>query len=170
MNVQYQNWGDHLQKFDATLAGGSAPDVIEMGNTEMTKYMAAGAFADICAAQVPRSTNSANWLKGLAASGRYGGKLYGVPYYAGSRVVTYRSDLYKKAGITKLPTRLAQFTADAKKLGCEERQEGLLAGLHRGHRLVLRDGLRLRLRRRDRNADQRQVEGHCSTRRSRSPA
>ena len=47
VNVQYQNWGDHLQKFDATLAGGTTPDVIEMGNTEMTKYMAAGAFADI---------------------------------------------------------------------------------------------------------------------------
>ena len=27
------------------------------------------------------------------------GKLYGVPYYAGSRVVTYRSDLFKKAGL-----------------------------------------------------------------------
>ena len=22
VNIQYQNWGDHLQKFDATLAGG----------------------------------------------------------------------------------------------------------------------------------------------------
>ena len=43
MNIQYQSWGDHLQKFDATLAGGNVPDVIEMGNTEMTKYMAAGA-------------------------------------------------------------------------------------------------------------------------------
>src|SRR5438270_9002071 len=47
VNVQYQQWNTHLQKFDATLAGGNAPDVIEMGNTEMTKYMAAGAFADL---------------------------------------------------------------------------------------------------------------------------
>ena len=47
VDVQYQTWGDHLKKFDATLAGGSAPDVIEMGNTEMTKYMAAGAFQDL---------------------------------------------------------------------------------------------------------------------------
>ena len=39
--------GTHLPKFDATLAGGNAPDVIEMGNTEMTKYMAAGAFQDL---------------------------------------------------------------------------------------------------------------------------
>jgi len=45
VNVQYQTWGTHLQKFDTTLAGGGGPDVIEMGNTEMTKYMAAGAFS-----------------------------------------------------------------------------------------------------------------------------
>ena len=73
VNVQYQSWGDHLQKFDATLAGGGGPDVIEMGNTEMTKYMAAGAFADLSSAK-SSFDNSANWLKGLAASGAYGGK------------------------------------------------------------------------------------------------
>src|SRR3954464_9776119 len=87
VNVQYQNWGDHLQKFDATLAGGSGPDVIEMGNTEMTKYMAAGAFADLTSRK-SGFANSASWLKGLAQAGTFGGKLYGVPYYAGSRVVT----------------------------------------------------------------------------------
>ena len=47
VDVQYQTWGDHLSKFDATLAGGNTPDVIEMGNTEMTKYMAAGAFTNL---------------------------------------------------------------------------------------------------------------------------
>ena len=72
VDVQYQNWSDHLQKFDATLAGGNSPDVIEMGNTEMTKYMAAGAFADITSSKSVFD-NSANWLKGLAASGVYGG-------------------------------------------------------------------------------------------------
>jgi N,N'-diacetylchitobiose transport system substrate-binding protein len=114
VNVQYQTWGNHLQKLDAALAGGNAPDVIEMGNTEMTKYMAAGAFQDLSSdkGSIP---NSGSWLEGLAASGRYGGKLYGVPYYAGSRVVTYRTDLFKKAGI-KVPTSLAEFTAAAKKL------------------------------------------------------
>ena len=118
VDVQYQNWGDHLQKFDATLAGGNTADVIEMGNTEMTKYMAAGAFADITSFK-GSFANSSSWLKGLAASGTYGGKLFGVPYYAGSRVVTYRKDAYEKAGITKLPTSLAEFTADAKRLAAK---------------------------------------------------
>jgi N,N'-diacetylchitobiose transport system substrate-binding protein len=115
VDVQYQNWGDHLQKFDATIAGNTSPDVIEMGNTEMVKYMAAGAFADISSFK-GSFANSANWLAGLAKSGTYGGKVYGVPYYAGSRVVTYRTDLYKKAGIKAAPTSLAQFMTDAKKL------------------------------------------------------
>jgi N,N'-diacetylchitobiose transport system substrate-binding protein len=122
VNVQYQTWGSHLQKFDATLAGGNAPDVIEMGNTEMTKYMAAGAFQDITSDK-GSIANSATWLDGLAAAGRYGGKLYGVPYYAGSRVVTYRTDLFKKAGV-KVPTSLAEFTATARKLGRQQGDRG----------------------------------------------
>ena len=123
VNIQYQNWGDHLQKFDATLAGGGGPDVIEMGNTEMTKYMAAGAFADLSSAK-SGFDNSANWLKGLAASGVYKGKTYGVPYYAGSRVVTYRSDLFKKAGISKLPNSTAAYAADAQKLMAKNAKKG----------------------------------------------
>ena len=121
VNVQYQSWGDHLQKFDATLAGGGGPDVIEMGNTEMTKYMAAGAFAPLNKSSFD---NSSSWLKGLAASGAFGGKTYGVPYYAGSRVVTYRTDLFKKAGISKLPSTTAQYVADAKKLMAKNPQKG----------------------------------------------
>jgi N,N'-diacetylchitobiose transport system substrate-binding protein len=123
VNVQYQSWGDHLQKFDATLAGGGGPDVIEMGNTEMTKYMAAGAFADLSSAK-GSFDNSANWLKGLAASGVYKSKTYGVPYYAGSRVVTYRSDLFKKAGISKLPNSTAAYATDAQKLMAKSGKKG----------------------------------------------
>jgi N,N'-diacetylchitobiose transport system substrate-binding protein len=122
VTVQYQNWPDHLQKFDATLAANTAPDVIEMGNTEMTKYMAAGAFADL-SAQKASFANSANWLKGLAASGVFNGKTYGVPYYAGSRVVTYRTDLFKQAGIKKLPATLADYTAAAGKLAAKNKSK-----------------------------------------------
>jgi N,N'-diacetylchitobiose transport system substrate-binding protein len=115
VKVEYQTWNDHLTKFDAALAGSNAPDVIELGNTEMTKYMAAGAFADITSAKrsIP---NSATWLKGLADSATYKGKLYGVPYYAGARGVIYRTDQYKAAGIKRPPASLDQFEAAMKKL------------------------------------------------------
>src|ERR671918_1229593 len=110
VDVQYQTWGTHLAKFDATLAGNNAPDVIEMGNTEMTKYMAAGAFQDLSSLSFP---NKSTWLAGLAASARFGGKIYGVPYYAGSRLVPSPPDLYRQAGV-KVPASLAEFTAGAR--------------------------------------------------------
>ena len=115
VDVQYQTWLTHLSKFDATLAGNTAPDVIEMGNTEMTKYMAAGAFQDLSSYNFP---NKSTWLGGLAASGRFGGKVYGVPYYAGSRVVTYRTDLFNQVK-AKVPTSQSEFMAIAKKLGAK---------------------------------------------------
>ena len=122
VDVQYQTWTTHIAKFDATLAAGAAPDVVEMGNSEMTKYMAAGAFQDLTSMK-SSFDNSSTWLDGLALSTRYNGKLYGVPYYAGSRIVTYRTDLWKKAGL-KVPKSLAQFTADAKTLNAKFGKKG----------------------------------------------
>jgi N,N'-diacetylchitobiose transport system substrate-binding protein len=131
VNVDYQQWSDHLAKFDATIAGNDTADVIEMGNTEMTKYMAAGAFANM-GPYKSQFDNSRNWLEGLTASSTYNKVLYGVPYYAGSRVITYRSDLFRKAGIKRLPTSLAQFEADLVRVGKLEKKVKAFAPLYVG--------------------------------------
>ncbi len=103
VDVQYQQWNDHLTKFDTQLAAGTAPDVIEMGNTEMAKYMANGAFADLTN-DVGQFPNSDTWLQGLAGSAQLDGKTYGVPYYAGARAVIYRTDLYGSNDPSKAAT------------------------------------------------------------------
>jgi N,N'-diacetylchitobiose transport system substrate-binding protein len=113
VKVQYQTWPDHLTKLDAALAGSTPPDVVELGNTETTKYMAAGALAEL---QPSTFENSSTWLKGLADAGSYDGATYAVPYYAGSRAVIYNTALYSGAGITTPPTSFADLTADADKL------------------------------------------------------
>jgi len=113
VKVQYQTWGDHLTKFDATIAGGNVPDVLEFGNSETTKYMANGALKQLKASNFP---NSKTWLAGLKASCTYNGKLYCVPYYAGARAIIYRKDQYKGAGIKRTPRSQAEFLADGKKL------------------------------------------------------
>jgi N,N'-diacetylchitobiose transport system substrate-binding protein len=116
VTVQYQTWGEHLTKFDAALAGGNAPDVKELGNTETVKYMDAGALADLTS-QKRSFPNSATWLQGLTDSVMFNGKLYGVPYYTGARAVIYRTDLYRQAGIsTRAPKTLDQFVANGQKL------------------------------------------------------
>jgi N,N'-diacetylchitobiose transport system substrate-binding protein len=113
VDVQYQQWTTHLQKFDASIAANDVPDVIEMGNTETTKYMAAGAFSALKAKNYP---NSSTWLTALKQSCSYGGHLYCIPYYAGARAVIYRKDLYRSVGVTAPPKTYAKFMAVGKKL------------------------------------------------------
>jgi N,N'-diacetylchitobiose transport system substrate-binding protein len=115
VQIDYQQWGDHLTKLDAALSGNQAPDVVEMGNTETTSYIANGAFTDLTANKGVFD-NSGTWNKGLEQSCTYQGKLYCVPYYGGSRVVAYRKDMFAAAGISKPPTSLDELMADGQKL------------------------------------------------------
>ncbi|MFD4787196.1 extracellular solute-binding protein [Streptomyces sp. NPDC058459] len=115
VKVETQTWTDHLTKLDTALAGSTPPDVVELGNTEMARYMAAGAFADLTAHK-QQFPNSAHWVRSLTDSATYEGKLYGVPYYGGSRAVIYNKDLFAKAGITTLPKTIDELIADGRKL------------------------------------------------------
>ena len=113
VNVQYQSWDSVLQKFDASIAAGDTPDVIELGNTQTAKYMAAGAFQAIKPKNYP---NSSTWLAGLKQSCTYRGKTYCVPYYAGARAVIYRKDMYRSVGFKGEPKTFTQFMSVGKKL------------------------------------------------------
>ncbi|GAA3349232.1 sugar ABC transporter substrate-binding protein [Amorphoplanes nipponensis] len=112
VQVDYQQWTDHLAKLDTTLAGSDVPDVVELGNTEMPKYVFNGAFAPLDKGQFE---NSAEWLTGLSAPCELDGKTYCVPYYAGARVLIYRTDLFDKAGL-KAPKTYDDLVAAAKTL------------------------------------------------------
>ena len=115
VDVQIQTWGDHLTKLDAALAGGRAPDVVELGNTETTKYMAAGALANITGNR-GSFPNSRTWLQALTQSCTYQGRLFCVPYYAGARAVIYRRDHWRQAGLRKAPASLDAFVNAGKRL------------------------------------------------------
>ena len=111
VTVEYQQWANHLTKLDATLAGADVPDVIELGNTEMPKYVFNGAFADLSSYK-GRFENSATWLKGLSGPCELDGKTWCVPYYAGARVLIYRTDLFEAAGV-KAPTSYQELISAA---------------------------------------------------------
>ena len=98
VNVQIQQWSDVGTKLDTAFAGSTPPDVMELGNTLVAKYAAAGALADIGSKKAGYD-NSGTWLQSLTDSCTVSGKLYCVPYYAGSRAVIYRKDLFDAAGV-----------------------------------------------------------------------
>ncbi|MPY50212.1 extracellular solute-binding protein [Streptomyces acidicola] len=114
---EYYGWPDKNTKLDAVLATDKAPDVVEMGNTEMLGYMVKGAFAPL---EPSEFDNADAWLDGLKASVTYEGKTYGVPYYAGGRVANWRKDIAKQSGITSPPTTYDELTAALDKIQKEQ--------------------------------------------------
>ncbi|TMD99026.1 MAG: extracellular solute-binding protein [Chloroflexi bacterium] len=98
VKVEIQQWSDVTTKLDTAFQGSTPPDVMELGNTLVAKYAAAGALLDITGKRAGFD-NSATWLQSLTDSCTQAGKLYCVPYYAGSRAIIYRKDFFASAGV-----------------------------------------------------------------------
>ncbi|MFB7938058.1 extracellular solute-binding protein [Streptomyces sp. NPDC056049] len=115
LKIQIQEWEGIGEKVTAALAGNDAPDVIEVGNTQVAQYAQSGGLTDFSGKVGELGGDF--WLEGLAEPGAWEGKQYGIPYYAANRVVIYRTDLFAEAGIdaTKIKTR-EQWLAATEKL------------------------------------------------------
>jgi N,N'-diacetylchitobiose transport system substrate-binding protein len=111
--IEEQVWDGLVDKLTTALSGNDSPDVVEVGNTQAVAFTSAGAFEDI--SDKYDELGGADLLKGFVDSGSYDGKFYAAPYYAGSRLVFYRKDLFRKADIT-VPTTLDEYIADGEKL------------------------------------------------------
>ena len=56
VKVELQQWNNVTTKLDAAFAGSSPPDVVELGNTLVSKYAAAGPRTSAAAATSSRTT------------------------------------------------------------------------------------------------------------------
>src|SRR5215216_6847713 len=114
VKVELQQWNNITTKLDAAFAGSSPPDVVELGNTLVSKYAAAGALQDLTGSRDQFENNQA-WLQSLTESCTMEGKLVCAPYLAGSRAVIYRKSMFAKAGIQP-PTSLVELQSASQKL------------------------------------------------------
>ncbi|MFC4115921.1 extracellular solute-binding protein [Nonomuraea zeae] len=101
LDIQIQAWDGIGERVTAALASTDAPDVIEVGNTQVAQYSASGGVTDLTSKIA--DLKGEDWLPGLAQPGNIDGKQYGIPWYAANRVVVYNKDLFAKAGIKEPP-------------------------------------------------------------------
>ncbi|NEB17062.1 extracellular solute-binding protein [Streptomyces coelicoflavus] len=115
LKIQIQEWEGIGEKVTAALASNDAPDVIEVGNTQVAQYAQSGGLTDF--SDRVEELGGDTWLEGLAEPGSYDGKQYGIPYYAANRVVIHRTDLFEQAGVdaSRIRTR-DQWIAATRKL------------------------------------------------------
>jgi N,N'-diacetylchitobiose transport system substrate-binding protein len=129
LDIHIQEWTGIGAKVHTALKAesGKGPDVIEVGNTQVSQYVDDGRLTDLTLESM-RDWGSNDWLPGLADPGKDGGQQYGIPWYAANRVVIYRKDLFEQAGITTPPRTRAQWVSDTEKLNTGGRQGIYLAG------------------------------------------
>lgn len=107
VNVTALPWDAAHNKYQTAIAGGSTPDLAQMGTTWMGDF--ANAFVP-----TPTSIDTSGFFPGSVKSTQVGGTTYGVPWYVDTRVIYYRKDLAAKAGYTTFPTSWDDFKAMAK--------------------------------------------------------
>jgi N,N'-diacetylchitobiose transport system substrate-binding protein len=109
VKFERQQWTGIVEKLTTALSSNDSPDVVELGNTQAQAFEAAGALEDLTAKKA--EVGGDDLLQSLVEAGTYDGKFYGVPYYAGARVVVYRKDLLQQAGL-QIPKTLDEFVKD----------------------------------------------------------
>jgi len=116
VKVVFIPWTNRTQDWTNALSSGkNAPDITELGNTDTPTEAASGILA-------PLTSDLTSWsgtkglVPGMLANDTQGGTTYAVPWFGGVRAVWYRTDQFKKAGITSTPTTWAELQADAVKL------------------------------------------------------
>lgn len=115
VKVEIQQWDGIGTKVTTALAGDDAPDVIDVGNTQITGYAATGGLLDITSLK-DELAQGQTWLGGLVDPATVDGKLYGVPELAGAREVFYNKKIWAAAGITSAPTTFDELKADLDKV------------------------------------------------------
>ena len=111
LTIEEQQWEGLVERLTTSLASESeTPDVVEVGNTQAPTFTNVGAFLDI--SDMYEDLGGDDLLPGFVEAGSVDDTLFAVPYYAGSKYVFYRTDLFEAAGL-EVPTTLQEFADTA---------------------------------------------------------
>lgn len=127
LDFRIQEWSGIGPKVLSALEGDDAPDVIEVGNTQVAQYAESGGLRDLTLESM-RDLGGEDWLPGLAQPGQISGVQYGIPWYAANRVVIYNKEIFEDAGIDDAPRTRAEWIEDTGKLNSRGNQGIYLAG------------------------------------------
>jgi len=98
------------QKLLTAIAGGTRPDMAQLGNSWLPEMVALRALAPLqervaaSAAVAPSDYFASIWATNVSD-----GALYGIPWYVDTRLLFYRSDLLKQAGFDAPPRDWAEW-------------------------------------------------------------
>ncbi|HET7702223.1 MAG TPA: sugar ABC transporter substrate-binding protein [Candidatus Limnocylindrales bacterium] len=109
VSVTPVDWGQAVAKLQTAIAGGTTPDVSQMGTDMMGQFGATGAFET-----VPADFDKSAYFESAWNTNIVDGAVVGVPWYVETRLLYYRKDIAEKAGITAPPATWDELKTMAK--------------------------------------------------------
>ncbi|WP_151526977.1 sugar ABC transporter substrate-binding protein [Serinicoccus kebangsaanensis] len=98
LDIQFVPWASAHDKFTNSIAGGTGPDVAEVGTTWTPEFGDAGALMDL-SDRIDEAGLADGYVGSVLDSGTVEEAVYGAPWYAGVRSIVYRTDLLEEAGV-----------------------------------------------------------------------
>jgi multiple sugar transport system substrate-binding protein len=104
VNVQQLPWTAAHEKLLTAFAGGTMPDIAQLGNTWIPEFVALKALEPLDRYVATSSVVQADdYFAGIWDTNQVDATLYGVPWYVDTRLLFYRRDLLRHAGFSAPP-------------------------------------------------------------------
>lgn len=94
VRFQQLSWDFGLDKVITSIAAGNPPDLVELGTDWVPQFSSSGVLLDVTEQVAPIKEQFMLWDPVT-----YKGRVYGIPWLAGTRVLFYNRDLFAKAGL-----------------------------------------------------------------------
>lgn len=120
IEIETQQWDNINTKLTTSLAETTAPDVVEIGNTDVPLFAATGALADITSVR-SQLAHGGQFVTSLEGPATVNGKLFAAPFYGGARAVIYNKAMWAKAGVMAPPKTYADFESDLDKVAAQNK-------------------------------------------------
>lgn len=115
LDIQMVPWAGAMDKFNTSIAGGTTPDVAEVGTTWVPNFASLGVLENL-KPSVDAAGLGNDLVSSLVDAATFSDGLYGMPWYAGVRAFIYNKDIFTKAGITTPPKSWDELLAAVAKI------------------------------------------------------
>ncbi|TWH17669.1 MULTISPECIES: sugar ABC transporter substrate-binding protein [Pseudoxanthomonas] len=110
VEIQQIPWTAAHEKLLTAFAADAMPDVCQLGNTWIPEFAQLGALQPLQArVDASASIEPADYFPGIWDTAVVDGQLVGVPWYVDTRLLFYRKDLLREAGVGQLPRTWAEW-------------------------------------------------------------
>ncbi len=117
VNVQAIPWGEAHKKLLTAVASKEGPDVIQLGTSWMTEFADAGALVDISdKVNSYENLQADNFFASSYDTNIFEDGLYGIPFFADTRLLYYRTDILNEVGYDEAPKTWEELKDASEKL------------------------------------------------------